>query len=411
MSNRLFIGASLSIRMGISLIVFVFLARGLGPQQFGLVATVISYATIASLLTDFGLSVKTLRDIANAPTDGAATLSSNLSVKALLALIVTVFGAFVILLLPIDGASKVVAALLGAAILVGSFGDLSLVAFRALGRYSDETWIILWTSVSYLVIVSPLVFLNYNIQWVAVAIFASRMLYGTAAFIGAIRLFPGKRIQLRPLNGTLVTMRNAQSWALDNGLTYLNGQLDTLVVVAIFGLNSAGLYQSGARFVQAALSLGTIFSSIHIPAVAAYGVVGKMSGAEKRMMIEFASVGFLLGAIFWLGGPYVTQYLLGPHYYPVNALWPGFGVFLFVRYLASSLGSGLIAYSAPRIRVVGQVMTIGSLALGFNFLSKYGIVAMPWIMSIGASVTVIFYLIGRIWLAHRALKIDVSSVQ
>ena len=46
------------------------LARTLGPETFGLVATTFAYATLGGLLTDFGFGLKTLREIANQPEGG-----------------------------------------------------------------------------------------------------------------------------------------------------------------------------------------------------------------------------------------------------------------------------------------------------------------------------------------------------
>jgi O-antigen/teichoic acid export membrane protein len=404
MRNRFYISVSLVVRMGMGLIVFVLMARGLGPQQFGLTAAVVAYASVAALLIDFGLSWKTLRDISETPGQGAALLSSSLSVKALLAAGVLAIGSVAVLALPIDGPSKLAALLFGAGIIIASFGDLSLTAFRAVGRYSSETWITLWTSAIYLLLVGPVAILHGGIQWVATAFLVSRVLYAIVAFNGAVKLFPGQRMEVRSLRGTLLTMRDAQSWAVDNGLGYLNGQIDTLVVVGLLSLSSAGVYQAGSRFVQAALGFSAIFSSIHIPAIAAHGKADEVSVSEKRMMGEFVGVGCLFGVAFWLGGPFITRYLLGPHYTDVNQLWPGFGAFLFARYLAASLGAGLTAFSAPRIRVGGQVMGMATLAIGFMFLPRFGVVAIPLIMAAGSIVTMLFYLVGRVWLARRCYR-------
>jgi O-antigen/teichoic acid export membrane protein len=391
--DRLFMGASVLIRIGVGLLVFIVLARGLGPEQFGLFSTVFAYAMLAGFVTDFGFSVKALRDVAADPANGARSLSEALTVKCLLTVAVMAVGGVIIALLPVDAAAKTACALLGAAVLIGSIAELSQVAFRSVGRFAAETWIVAWTSGAHVVILVGLVMAGAGVVGVSAGFLASRVLYLIIAVIGAQRLFPGQRLRFAGAGRTLEALRKSRAWAADAGLGYLSGQIDGLMVAHLLGLTAAGLYQSGGRFVQTALGLGSILSNIHIPRLASRGAA---SGAvEWRMIVEFVIFGLLFGAFFVLAGPLITRFVLGSQYQAVDALWPGFAAFIAARYLAAAFGAALSASARPMLRVGGQLAGLIVIVAGFFVvLPRFGLPAGPWIMAAGAAVTAVAYVVG-----------------
>jgi len=406
-TDRLAMTASVLIRMGVGLLVFVLMARGLGPSAYGLVATVFAYATLASLMTDFGFASKTLRDIAADREGGGAILNASLGVKAYLIVPVMVGGAVILVFVPGEPLHRLAAGLLGAAVLIGAVGDLALTAYRAVGRYSGETWMTIWTSAIHLAMVGGISLAHGDLLTLAIGFLASRLLYTGVALFGAERLFTGHRLRLLPLREVWTSIRGAWGWAADSGLGFLTGQIDGLLVPMIFGLQAAGIYQSGGRFIQAALGLVAILAAVHIPRLAKVAVeTSRVTSGERRMMIEFTTAGVMLGLVFWLGGPLITRLLLGADYAGVNSLWLGFSVFLLARYMAASLGAGLSARGLPLVRVVGQVAALLIVVAGFTLVApRFGLGSVPWIMSAAALATLVSYCLARLLVARRRLGI------
>lgn len=395
--------ASVLIRMGMALIVFVVLARTLGPRDYGFFSTVVAYASLAGLLTDFGFTLKTLRDIAAAPERGGLILEATLRIKTLLTMFVLAGGCLVLVLLPLDGTTKLAGALILTGGLAASVGDLSLVAFRAVGRYSRETWIVAWTWGIYGIVVSGVAFLHLGIVSVAAAILVSRLLYGAVAIASLRQLFPNVAKVTVSVAETVRQIRSSVAWAMDAGLGFMSAQIDALVVVQVLGIVAAGIYNSGARFAQAALALASVLSYIHIPAVAAGVQTRALSRRERRMLVEFVGLGGACGISFLFLGPLLTNTLLGAKYASVNPLWPGFGAFVFSRYVAAALGVALTAYARPRLRVLGQAFGLSVIVLGFvTVLPRIGLVAAPWIMASGSLATFLIYAVGRLTTAPGA---------
>jgi len=406
MSNHLYMAASVLIRMVAGLLVFTLLARGLGPGEYGVVATVFSYATLGSLLTDFGLASKTLRDIGEDRERGGAILNSSLSVKSYLTLIVMAAGILVLVLMPGSRTIRLASGLFGSAILIGTIGDMALVSFRGMGRFSRETWITASVSTVHLLVVGSVSMLSGNILLVSAAFIASRVIYSLIAIGAAEKLFAGTSLRPESPRRVWVAVRGAWGWAVDSGLGYLTSQIDGILVAAMFGLHSAGIYQSGSRFIQAALGLVVILAAVHIPALAkASKETVRIGKGERRMMIEFLSAGVGLGVIFWAGGPLITRFLLGDAYKEVDSLWFSFAVFVCLRYLAAALGTSLTARGVPITRILGQLAALVVIAIGFAlFVPGAGLGVVPWIMSAGALATLLSYCVARILIARSGVR-------
>lgn len=404
MIDRLAVAASVFIRMGAGLLVFVLMARGLGPQDYGLVATVFACASLASLLTDFGFASKTLRDIAADRENGGAVLNASLAVKLYLTVAVGLIGAIALALAPGAMETRLAAGLLGAAVLIAAIGDLALTAYRAVGRYRAETWLTIWTSAIHLALVGWVALVSRDLLLLAIVFVVSRVAYTVAAVVGAERLFVGHRLKLPPLRQVWLSIKQAWGWATDSGLGYLTGQADALLVPTFFGLHAAGIYQAGARFIQAGLNIVSILAAVHIPRLARGGAAGgTLTRDEKRMMLEFAAAGVFLGLGFVIAGPWITKLLLGDGYGPVNVLWLGFAVFLVLRYMAASFGAALSARGMPLTRVAGQIVALLVIVVGFVFTAPtLGLAAVPWIMSASAGATLIAYALARFRMARLA---------
>ena len=395
-ANRLYMSSSVLLRMATGLLVLLVLARGLGPVRFGSVSTIFAYSGLGSLLTDFGFSLKTLRDIAATPARGGAILSRMHQIKTLLTVFAAVLGAVVLIFLPLAADLRLAGAAFASGILVGAIGDLAMVAFRATGRFGQEAGIVAWTSAVHGLLVLPPALLHVPLWVVGAAFLASRCGYAAICVTSARRLFASQPSAPFDLADIGRAIGGSLSWAADGWLTFLNSQIDGLLLVPLLGLAAAGFYQSGTRFVQAALAVAAVLSNVHIPAVAAGGR-GRMSPQEGLMVLEFVGLGAVWAVIFVLGGPLVTRFLLGPAYLPLNQLWPGFAAFVFARYAAAGFGAALAAMARPAPRVVAQLGGLGVVVAGFVFLlPAAGLVAAPWIMAAGSATSLVLFMIARI---------------
>lgn len=400
MLDRAYMAASVLLRMGVGLVLLIVLARVLGPTAYGFIATVFAVGTLAGLATDFGFGAKTLRDIGARPEAGAQLVSEALSVKLALTLVVALIGGVAVLFAPLPSELRLAGAVLGLAVLVGALGDLALTAYRAVGRYGQEFWLTGWTSVAHLALVVGAATFTGSVIVVALGYLLSRALYTGITLAGLTRLFPGQALGLHRPGAIWITMRGAWRWAVDSGLNQLLGQIDGLVVAAVFGLAGAGVYQAAARLVQASLGFVAIFANVHIPRLAMLFQTRspRLARAEAQMAVEFMALGTAFGLFFWLGGPWITLWVLGPAYAETTVLWGGFGCFVVARYAAACFGAALTAQGRPGVRVLGQVLAIAVLVLGFAWrMPSQQLADITWVMTAAAVATLITYGIAFVW--------------
>lgn len=392
--------AAIGARMAAGLLVFVILARHLGPTDFGLVSAIFAYGGLAGLITDFGLTTKLLRDMAERPEAGGAALARGLVIKVLNTAFAAALGAGWILLTPSLADQRTYALLFAAGVLIGSIGDFATTAYRAAGQYRAEAINVCLTSAFYLGAVGAVALLGGDAVIMGAAFLAARTLFLILAVRGARRFWPqpeGDRITVRSL---AESGRGALPWAMDSGLGYLNGQMDVLLLPQMVGLAQAGIYFAANRFVIASLAVVAVLSNLHIPRVAAATPGPARRDASRRMLIEFTLLGLACGAAFLIGGPLITSIALGPAYAAADALWPGFALFVTARYASAGIGAALAARGLPRLRIAGQVMGLVTiLAASWLLPSEGKAVLMPWIMAAGALTTFAAYAIGG-WLSR-----------
>ena len=102
------------LRLGLTLIVTVFVARYLGPEQFGVLNFVLALVAVFAVVAAFGLQGTVVRDLVQSPADTGKILAGALVIK--LSAAVLMYGlllATIWILRPSGDASRVFVALLG----------------------------------------------------------------------------------------------------------------------------------------------------------------------------------------------------------------------------------------------------------------------------------------------------------
>src|SRR5438067_135622 len=138
--------ASTLARLLTSVVVFVVMARAWGAQVFGVFAYPLAIATIAVMVTDYGFALQVVRGIAGRPADVASVMRRALAAKWMLALAVAVAALIATPWLVGPDASLLLTWLLLLSSFLSSFASLLNLPFRGLGRFEDETKVVVVAS-------------------------------------------------------------------------------------------------------------------------------------------------------------------------------------------------------------------------------------------------------------------------
>ncbi len=392
---RLMMSISTFIRMAVGLATFMVLARSLGPKDYGLMATVFAYASIASTLTDFGFGLQALRDIGADRNRAGAIIAECLRAKTTLVVLVTAVAVPLIatLNLPIDG--RVAASLLFLSTIVNSYGDMVLIQWRGTGAFARETRMVIWTSGAHMVLIIAASLSGLSIVAISAVYLLSRLIYVTVAF----RAVRPRNWIIGPLGETYGKLRAAAPFAADGALSLVSGQVDVVLISSRLGLEAVGVYQAGSRLSQGALALAIILASVHIPRLAATLRQDRSLALRQERWMQVECVAFGLGCfvLFVVAGPFFTAHVLGSAYQDADLLWPGFATFILARFIVAALGISLVVGNVIGARVIGQVAALVlSSALLFFLLPLFGVKAAPWFMACGTASSGLIYLVARL---------------
>lgn len=379
-------------RMGVGLVTFILLARYLGPSQFGIIATAIAYCTFVGIITDFGLSIYTLRSAAMAPDDAARIVRNALAVKLSLSLLAAIVGIVVLFAVVATTRIPVYAlAFVGAA--AYSAGDLSLIVLRAHRRFADEAKLVVATSVMLMLGVGGTAALTHDVTAAAIAFAVTRLLYLAIILFSLRRSLAVVGSAESLLQRVIDTLGRARGFAADAILTSLSGQIDVLLFGLLLSAHDRGIYQAGSRLVQVIMPFAAVLSTVYMPALAfAAGRddrVGFRSSAQ-RLNLEFTGLAIFGGLAFALLGPRLTVLLYGNRYEALIPLWAGFGAFAMLRFSSAAYGIQLAALGHIRTRITAQLiaMTVFA-ALTMRLLPRQGLPVTSEILALSSMPTLL----------------------
>lgn len=388
--HKLMMLMATAARMGVGLIGFIIMARFLGPENFGVIATAAAYSGFVGIVTDFGLGMSALRTASAEPRRAGEIVSDAFATKLLLTVGASLIGlAIALAILP---ASIVgVYAMVFCGVLAYAFADLAMVAARAHRRFDTEAVIVVSTSLLILFAVAGTAALTRDLQATALAFMLTRFVYLAVTQVVLRRKLGIAIGWWRPLGRITQTIRQSSGYAMDSILTNLSSQIDVLLFGAMLVAHDVGIYQAGTRLLQAIIPVATVLSTVYLPTLAATAINKddlSFQKTSRRLNIEFTGLAIIAGLGFAFLGPLVTPFVFGSKYDHLLPLWAGFGAFAVLRLTASSFGIQLVALGYIRTRLMAQFATIGLFVLlTFVLLPRFGLAITSWLLATSAIPT------------------------
>lgn len=398
-------GLSTLARVGSGVLVFVLIARVLGPESFGRYMFWFSATYLISLVANFGLGNLLLREIGrdNTRLGGltAEALKARLMVSGLLFLCALLGAPFV------DEPSLFLILLM--ANLLESIAETLFVAYRAKGMYSEEASLISAMSMLQLALIAVAAFMFRNVIAVAFAYLLSRSIQ-----LVAIRVALGKKLGNLPFASTqssLILLKRSWSYAFDFALGNLFGHIDSLILRAYVGVGAVGLYQGGMRIFQGGAQLAPILANVFLPTAArsASSETAKQQSAEK-IQLAFMACGISIGLVLTYGAELIVSILYGDGFSALASLLPLFGVLFFARFFAASWGLILTAHGHQRFRAISTSLHLMiAVLLGIFWLPQYGVSGWLWALIFANLFLALIYMFGAIRFRAVDISLKVSA--
>jgi O-antigen/teichoic acid export membrane protein len=373
--NIFWMGLSSAVRLGTGLILFVLIARRLGSEEFGHYMFWYSVTYLSALIANYGLSNMLLKEIAQHTERVTLILSESLSLRIMLS--VSIFLCALGISIIVDRPELLLILLL--AHLVENISETLYVVYRALGYFARESQLAACAAIAQLTLVIIAVITNQNAGVIASAHLAGKVVQLVLILPISKRTFG--RFSLQSAYTAFKLAIRSKAYAIDNILTSAFGNIDSVVLRALAGVDTVGIYQSGMRIFQGGIQVAPILSNVFLPEMARQALC---QGKDPRIAIVLQTSFLTYGAIFGLILAYFSDQIVslafGESYGQLAALLPLFGLLFFLRFFVASWGVILTATGHQAYRAKSTAIHLVFMLFAGSYLA-YGMQAQGWLIA------------------------------
>jgi O-antigen/teichoic acid export membrane protein len=382
--NSIWLSGGQFIGRIIGFVYFIFLARNLPVNDFGIYSWVLGLSYNFYPLADFGIQRYVLKHLSRDLSKSKQFLSKLLPLRFVLAV-----GSLLL--------SSLLALILGSptkAGFVALFG-LSLIPFNLIYLYTaiknsaEEMQVYSIATIgavtAYSLIGAIMIQLGLGLPWLFLAY-----------FLGNLIVLIGLLLQSRKLNLDTKwdwdpdfckkVLNESWAFAFLQVIAVFYLRLSLVLVGSILGDYQAGIYGTASKFIEAGILLPQSIAIAFFPSFSKIYTENKKR--LKRIYFKtlplLALIGLVTAAAMWLIGPYLIPLVFGPEYQPAVPIFQLMGVLMFFFFINSLAGN--IIQNSPKVKQFLPLRLINflvALIAGLILIPKQGAIGGVWAMIIG----------------------------
>lgn len=370
-SQLAFNAVSVLARLFAGVVLFVFMAREMGPSSFGQFMYAMSLAALLAFPAALGFGQQVLREVAAYPGRADRIIAAVSGAKLTLTIVVLALVGGLALVM--SGEWPLIAVLTAVA-LADSLTEYLFCVLRARGLYAAEAGFMTVASVVHFVVV--MWGLSISISPLSIGVFfcASKGLQTVAAWVLFRQMVPKLSMQSN-WPQQWAEIRSGFSYAGDVAVSTLSSQVDTIIVRHSLGVHAAGLYQSGMRLLVGLQNFSMVAGNVFIPRLASvHAEPERFAKVARQASWVFGALGIVLAVVLGVGGWMLVKHGYGQAYEPVMHLLPWMAVLIAMRLFAAGLGVQLTALGDQKFRTVVNLICLVLMTAGLWIGSvKYGL--------------------------------------
>jgi len=374
--NIFWMGLSSAVRLSTGLILFILIARHLGPEEFGHYMFWYGVTLLCSRLANYGLSNLLLKEIAQHPENVKNALGESLSLRLLLSagILICALGSSAL----VDRPELLLLLLLMH--LVETATETLYVAYRALGHFAHESKLAAYAAI-------------LQISFVAIAVIAKQPpgviafahLTGKTAQLALIlpisrRIFGA--FSLQSISTTFKFAMRTKAYAIDTLLGSAFGNIDSIVLRVYTSIDMVGIYQSGMRLFQGGAQAAPILANVFLPEIAKEALYEKK---KSHTSLVLQAIFLTYGVVFGLALAYfpdqIVDLAFGENYKQLASFLPLFGLLFYLRFCGAAWGVILTATGHQGFRAKSTAIHLVFLLLVGSYLT-YSMQAQGWLIAL-----------------------------
>ncbi len=382
--------ASRVLCMAISFITTVFVARRLGPSNFGQLSYAVSYVGIFSILSTLGIDNILYRDLINNPENKNKLLGSAFIIKLFAGIITTIIVIISTFLWKQSDVSKLLILILSGTFIFNAFQIISY-EFQARVKSKYPSIIIFAVTVILNLLKILVIISKKGVIYLALILLLESILYAFFYWF-AYKKKIEKNIFKWEFDKNIMFTILKDSWPLifTSAFSLLYARLDQVLIKYLIDAKSVGIYSSAVTIAEVWYFIPTIIMSSVFPAM----INAKKFSTDiyykriRKLLLFLFILSIGVAVVTTIFAPLIIKIIYGNAFLNGTMIlkiyvWANIGIFI-----GSVVGNYLIAENKKfQLAFINFVPMVINVILNIIFIPKYGIVG-------SAYATLISYILG-----------------
>lgn len=408
-SNFLSLAISEIISKVLQLVIFIYLARALGKDDFGVFSFGFAFAFLIVIIADFGLITLLIREISRNKKAASKYLSNALIIKLLLS-VATVISSYLFLnIMHYSLEVKTIAYVMVLFALIQSFTNLYYSIFRAFEKMYYDAII----KVLRMLMLVGVVFYAINNK---LGLFAASLAFPATELVMLLvtsLIVYNRFIKVNfefDYRFSKKLLKDSSLFCLSLVFSSLFLYVDTIMLSKIKSITDAGIYSAAANIMLALIFIPLMYGNAIYPVISRFYINSKKSlrFAYEKSFKYMALIGFPISAGIYVLSRKIILFLYGREYIASAAVLAILSGYLFIIFLTVVSGFTLSSINRQGSRVIGQgIAAFISIILNLIFIPPYGVIGA----AIATVITqIIFFLIYIFFIVKYGLKIKFAGL-
>ena len=359
----------------LQLAVFIYLARVLGKENFGIFSFAFAFAFIVTVVSDFGLSTLFVREISRNKKLAAKYHFNGMIAKVFLSSLVTVFAVIFLNLMGYQHEVRKVAYIILSFTLLQSFTELNYSIFRAFEKMYYEMIIKLLRIFSLVAFVLYFGSNGYDVFKIVLVFPVVELVMLSLSFIFVYKKF----IEIKPefdYNFSKDFLKESSLFFFSIVVTTIYLYVDQVILSKLRGTTEVGVYSAAANIVIALIFIPLVYCNSIYPVISRLYITSKKSLklAYERSFKYMLLLGLPIAVgIYALAGKIILL-LYGKDYSNSAIVLGILSGYIFLKFLNPVTGFTLMATNKQKTRLYSQSSAaVINVILNLMLIPFYGV--------------------------------------
>lgn len=301
------------LSMVISFITTAFIARNLGPTNYGQLSYATSFVAIFSFIASLGLDNILYRDLLKNRDRGAEILGSALAIKLLASLLTAILIITSAIIFTTDDVSKILIFILAFTFTFNAFTVVNNeFQIRVLSKYSSIITIAVTLILNILKVI--VIALHKGVIYLAVILFLETVLYASFYLFAYKKVLGGSILKWK-FNTTIALglLRDSLPLIFSYAFAIIYARVDQVLIKHMIDARAVGIYDSAVRIAEVWYFVPGIIISSLTPAIVNANMVSEQSyNARLKKLIYFmVFVTIFVGITVTIFAPFIMNVIYG----------------------------------------------------------------------------------------------------